>query len=361
MQRSNSFRNKQGRALKSVAATAMAAGCLMLASATSPLPANAQGYSYFPWALGSSLLYPLRYLGYSAYGGSGYNNPMWMGGNILNQATRGYGGMGYNGYSPYGNPNFATVNNGSLVGNTNPNVTRYGGFVPQNSNGAPAGANVTGAAAAGAGTGAGTGAGAGAGAFGATGANNSGLPGVDPSTGNYSNSNYPAAGQGAPVVGQPYAQNQSVFVPGAPSYNPYGTPNRANAFGGGSQNTGAVTRHSKNRKGSKNSNPNANASSTQANNGSQGGSLGSAGAGAASGSAPFAMAFINNVNSDYNGDIRKALANSSTRAWAQSLGISVKNNAPISDDRAGTIERILKDGGLDPVSKLNTVKILMGN
>ena len=348
MQRSNSFRSPLRHALKGVMATAMAAGtaaaCIVAASISAPLPAQAQGYSYFPWAIGSSLLYPLRYLGYSAYGGSGYNNPLWMGGNILNQATRGYGGFGYNGYSPYGNPNFANVNNGSFMSNTNTSVTRYGGFAPQNSNGGSA------ANSAGSGT-------TGAGAVGASGVNNSGLPGVDPAYGNYSNSNYPAVGQGAPIVGQPYAPNQSAFVPGAPAYNPNGTPNRANAFGSrGSQNTGAVSRHSKGHKGS---NQNAAVGAQGAAGGA--GALGAGAATTASSSAPFAMAFINNVNSDYNGDIRKALANSSTRAWAQSLGISVKNNAPISDDRAGTIERILKDDGLDPVSKLNTVKILMGN
>ncbi len=75
------------------------------------------------------------------------------------------------------------------------------------------------------------------------------------------------------------------------------------------------------------------------------------------------MAFINNVNSEYNGDIRKALANPSSRAWAESLGLSFKGNNKfaISDERSGIIERVLKDNSLDAVSKLNTVKILLGN
>lgn len=322
-----------------------AATALLLAGGAGR-PAHAQSYSYLPWALGSSLLYPLRYLGYSAYGNSGYGNPLWMGGSLLQRASRGYGGLGYNGYSPYGNPNFANVNNNAMIdnSNTNPNVVRYGGIAPQN------------------------GSGTGATAPGSTASANSGFPAANPAYGNYSNSNYPAAGQGAPsftgpapTVGLPYPSTQSGYP--APAYNPNGMPNPGNmnnqAFAGGA-NTSATSRHGKN-KSRKGGSSSTSGSASSAREHSNSGMPAASPAVQSTASAPFAMAFINNVNSDYNGDIRKAMANSSTRAWAQSLGISINSKTPISDDRAGTIERILKDNGLDPVSKLNTVKILLGN
>ncbi|HEY9756649.1 MAG TPA: hypothetical protein V6C97_15885 [Oculatellaceae cyanobacterium] len=330
---SNSLWSKKQQALTGAVTALLLAGVV-------GVPSHAQSYSYLPWALGSSLLYPLRYLGYSAYGNSGYNNPLWMGGSLLQRASRGYGGLGYNGYSPYGNPNFANVNNYAMIDNSNPNVVRYGGVAPQNAGGA------------------------GSAATGSTASTNTGFPGANPAYGNYSNSNYPAVGQGAPftgvapTVGQPYPSTQSGFP--AQAYNPNGMPNRGNTgnqtFTGGA-NAGASSRHgkSKSHKGS-----NSSTAATAQEHSNSGMSAASPAVQSTS-SAPFAMAFINNVNSDYNGDIRKAMANSSTRAWAQSLGISIKNSAPISDDRAGTIERILKDNGLDPVSKLNTVKILLGN
>src|SRR5277367_5262269 len=101
------------------------------------IPAQAQSYSYLPFALGSTLFYGLRYMGmgYSSYGMSGYSNPMWYGGNILGRSTRGMGGNSYNGYSPYGNPNFGAVNNDEQPADTlNPNVIRYGPPVISGSN-----------------------------------------------------------------------------------------------------------------------------------------------------------------------------------------------------------------------------------
>ncbi len=315
-------------------ATAVA---LLMAVATAALPVRAQNYTYLPWALGSSLLYPLRYLGYSAFGGgygNGYGNAMFAGTSILNRATRGYGGMGYNGYSPYGNPNFANVNTNAQGDNSNPGVLKYGAFPPninqnQNPNGNP------------------------------------NISSVNSAAGNYSNSNYPAPdatslypgspAQPTPSGFQPY--NPATVIPGQP-YNAAGQPLNPNP----APNLQASGKHGKSKKNKTRNNQSQLQPQNQAQ--SQPPSAPAQAASAASTStAPFAMAFINNVNSEYNGDIRKALANPSSRAWAESLGLSFKGNNKfaISDERSGIIERVLKDNSLDAVSKLNTVKILLGN
>ena len=107
----------------------LASVILLFGSTTTPSLAQAAGYT--PLAIGSSLLQPLRYFSYSPWGGNGQGNPLWWGGKILQQTSRGTGGLGYGGYSPYGNPNFYQINADEHNPNQNPNpnpqqVIRYG-------------------------------------------------------------------------------------------------------------------------------------------------------------------------------------------------------------------------------------------
>ena len=303
---------KRGRFPVVVLALAMGTGC--------PQQTMAQSYSYLPWALGSSLLYPLRYLGYSAYGNSGSGNPMWYGGSLLQQATRGYGGMGYNGYSPYGNPNFANVNNGSQT-YAQGNVLRYGGMPNNNQN---------------------------------SNTNYSNTAPVNSQPGNYSSSNYPVAGAPQYGAGQPY---QTPAIGSAYSNTSgFPTPNQAPDL---STSGHKGKQKNKNRKNSAAQAP----ASTPSQQPLVAATSGVTSVPSTAAAAPFAVAFINNVNTEYNGDIRKALSNSQTRAWAQSLGVTFngQSNFSISDERSGIIERVLKDNSLDPVSKLDTIKILLRN
>jgi hypothetical protein len=313
-------------------------------------------------------MYPMRYLGYGAFGGyggygnygnynynnngygyspygnPGYTNPGWFTGSILQRANRGAGGPGLNGYSATGNPNFANVNNNAQANaSTPPNVLKYGGAQLPAGNQAtnPSGQpdanaiypnSMTGAA-----------------------------PGVN-GNGNFSNSAYPAPGYssmqypGAAPNGQGNFQNNGQF----PNQNRHGkikykkNKNQQHADQSGQSAANGAQ-----------GNPSGNGSGA-----GSGAAAGGAGAGGTLGSgitssstAPFAGAFINNINSEYKGDIRKALSNPQTRAWAQSLGImnSGSNNFSISDERSGVIEHVLKDSSLDPVSKLDAVKILLRN
>jgi len=345
---------------------AVAAALLVAAGGNFNQPASAQGMSYWPWAIGSSLMYPMRYLGYGAFGGyggygygnygnynnanygnynnanngngyspygnPGYTNPGWYSGSILQRATRGMGGPGYNGYSATGNPNFANVNNNAQANATPPDVLKYGGgtYPAGNQGTTPSGQPDANAI-----------------------YPNNAAPGTPAANGvaNYSNSNYPAPGYGAmQYPGGP--QGQGNYMNGGP----YPNPNRHGKI-----------------KYKKNKNQQYNDQSGQSSaNGSGNPGAGGLGSGAGSGvgsgitsssTAPFAGAFINNVNSEYKGDIRKALSNPQTRAWAQSLGVmnSGSNNFAISDERSGVIEHVLRDSSLDPVSKLDAVKILLRN
>ena len=312
---------------------------LLLATAATAPAAKAQSYSYLPWALGSSLLYPLRYLGYSAFGGGygnggyGYGNSMFTSGSLLNM-NRGYGGMGYNGYSAYGNPNFATVNSNAQGNTSTPaNVLKYGALPPNINQNSPAGVN------------------------------NPTNSGVNGSAANYSNSNYPVPNAPQYNGTQPLqptasgfpAYNPGTAMPGQP-YNAAGQPVAGQLLPGGNQANGKQHGKGKNHK-------NKNGQSQMQAQSQPYTAPPLAASQAATSTAPFAMAFINNVNTEYNGDIRKALANPSSRAWAESLGVSFKGDGKfaISDERSGIIERVLKDNSLDAVSKLNTVKILLGN
>jgi hypothetical protein len=77
---------------------------------------------------------------------------------------------------------------------------------------------------------------------------------------------------------------------------------------------------------------------------------------------PLAEGFINHLNSNYQGDMSKALGNSDTRSWAKAMGLidaDTIDGSHLSGDRLEIINRMLKDNTLDPMSKLDTMRILL--
>jgi hypothetical protein len=78
--------------------------------------------------------------------------------------------------------------------------------------------------------------------------------------------------------------------------------------------------------------------------------------------APLAAGFINEVNTKYDGDIGKALFDANTRGYAKALGLVDGESiftADLSQQRIALIKQVMHEPTLDPVSKLNTVKILL--
>jgi hypothetical protein len=297
-------------------------------------PAPAQYLNYLPWSLGSSLLYPLRMFGgYSANGMSGYSNPAWYGGGVLQRMSRGSGGLGYGGYDPNGNPNFYEINNDD----------------PNNLN--------------------------------------------NPNNPNNPNNQYQSNGQGnqAPPYNQAYQPAPTpVLRYGAPIYQPKPKKSKKNSQNnsqnyqpnysqGGNQYSPPGNQYSANGQApgqvAYNCSPGY-ASNQSVPSQAQAGNLSSPAlsapyampvsqlhaGGFAPMSAPFAVSFINVVNEKYDGDIRRALANPQTKAWASSLGLvdsAQVGKATLSEERVGVIGRILHDSTLDPVSKLEAIKILL--
>lgn len=81
-------------------------------------------------------------------------------------------------------------------------------------------------------------------------------------------------------------------------------------------------------------------------------------------STPLADGFIKSVNEKYDGDISKALFDPSTRGYARALGLINDDsmfNADFSQDRIEVMRKIMHDSSLDPVSKLDTLRILLHN
>lgn len=79
--------------------------------------------------------------------------------------------------------------------------------------------------------------------------------------------------------------------------------------------------------------------------------------------APLAEGFINHVNSKYSGDIKSALFDPETRSYARVIGLVSDDNlfqANLSDARVALVKQILQDSSLDPVSKLQAIKIMIG-
>ncbi|MGH9553415.1 MAG: hypothetical protein ACRD3W_28800 [Terriglobales bacterium] len=83
---------------------------------------------------------------------------------------------------------------------------------------------------------------------------------------------------------------------------------------------------------------------------------------AAAPNAPLASGFINSVNDRFDGDLGKALFDPGTRGWAKALGL-IDNDAMFTSDfsaeRTDVMRKILRDPGLDPLSKLDTLRILL--
>lgn len=96
-----------------------------------------------------------------------------------------------------------------------------------------------------------------------------------------------------------------------------------------------------------------------------------AGAASASGRAtmppasPLAAGFVNRVLNVHKGDISKALFDPETRGWAKVVGLIQDNDsiftADLSEQRVEIVRGILNDKNLDPLSKLDAVKILLRN
>jgi len=77
---------------------------------------------------------------------------------------------------------------------------------------------------------------------------------------------------------------------------------------------------------------------------------------------PLAEGFINHLNTNYQGDMSKALGNNDTRSWARAMGVideNIQDGSHLSGDRLEVIGRVLKDNTLDPLAKLDTMRILL--
>jgi hypothetical protein len=76
---------------------------------------------------------------------------------------------------------------------------------------------------------------------------------------------------------------------------------------------------------------------------------------------PLAQGFIDHLVSKYDGDMSKALASQDTRSWAKAMGLTAEgqDGSSLSRERLDVISKVLKDSSLDPVSKLDTLRILL--
>ncbi|MCA9800688.1 MAG: hypothetical protein KC777_01815 [Cyanobacteria bacterium HKST-UBA02] len=78
--------------------------------------------------------------------------------------------------------------------------------------------------------------------------------------------------------------------------------------------------------------------------------------------APLAEGFLNLVDTKFDGDIHEALFDPQTRSWARSLGLIDEDQIFGQDfepTRTHLIQQVIRDKTLDPVSKLNAIKILL--
>lgn len=79
---------------------------------------------------------------------------------------------------------------------------------------------------------------------------------------------------------------------------------------------------------------------------------------------PLADGFINLVNSKFQGNVKTALFDPETRGWAKMLGVVNDDSMfgmDFSETRVELIRQIFADQGLDSVSKLGAVKILLNS
>ena len=73
-------------------------------------------------------------------------------------------------------------------------------------------------------------------------------------------------------------------------------------------------------------------------------------------------AFIQRVNSRFDGDIGKALFDPQTRGLAKSIGLTDEDalfDANLSQSRTSIVRNILKDASMSSLSKINAVKIIL--
>jgi len=80
------------------------------------------------------------------------------------------------------------------------------------------------------------------------------------------------------------------------------------------------------------------------------------------GNTPLASGFVDLVNTKFHGDISEALFDPETRSWARAIGLvdtSEVFDANLSHERIELIDRVFKDRSLDPVRKIETVKVLL--
>lgn len=83
---------------------------------------------------------------------------------------------------------------------------------------------------------------------------------------------------------------------------------------------------------------------------------------ATSGGAPLAAGFLNLVDTKFDGDIHEALFDPQARSWARSLGLIEEDqlfSQTFEPTRTHLIQQVIRDKTLDPVSKLNAIKILL--
>lgn len=142
---------------------------------------------------------------------------------------------------------------------------------------------------------------------------------------------------------------QTVGQPGAPGMPAIIPPQQANQMPPTAPPRGKHNKHSKNQQVAQYAPPAVPAGAPQA-------------AATTASPAPLAQGFITMVNSKYDGDISKALFNAEGRSWAHTVGLVDNNDifsADLSQERVNVIGKIFKDPGLDPVSKLDAVKILL--
>lgn len=74
---------------------------------------------------------------------------------------------------------------------------------------------------------------------------------------------------------------------------------------------------------------------------------------------PFAQSFVDHINDKFSGDISKAFADKQTRAYAKALGLESKKIEELPQDRLELIQKILKDPQEDPLTKVNTIRMLI--
>lgn len=78
--------------------------------------------------------------------------------------------------------------------------------------------------------------------------------------------------------------------------------------------------------------------------------------------APLARGFVAKINEQFDGDISRALFDPSMRGWARCLSLVQDEDIiklDLSTARVALIRQVFKDEGLDDISKLDAVKVLL--